>query len=67
MTEEVQPTRARHVSYSSLSDWLRCGKLWQLKRQLGLPERPAMWNIGGHAVHAAIDTYNRMREGERGA
>lgn len=50
-----------HVSYSSLSDWLKCGKLWQLKRLIGLPERPAMWNVGGHAVHAAIDEYNRSQ------
>lgn len=54
-----------HVSYSSLSDWLKCGKYWQLKRQLKLPERPAMWNVGGHAVHAAIEQYERemAREG----
>lgn len=48
-----------HISYSSLMDFLKCGKLWQLKRQLGLPERPAMWNIGGHAVHSAIEAYER--------
>jgi hypothetical protein len=49
-----------HVSYSALSDWLRCGKYFQLKRLLGLPERPAWWNIGGHAVHAATEAYDRM-------
>lgn len=40
-------------------DFLKCGKLWQLKRLLRLPERPAMWNVGGHAVHAAIEEYER--------
>ncbi len=54
-----------HVSYSSLSDWLKCSKLWQLKRMLKLPERPAVWNIGGHAVHSAIEHFERemAREG----
>lgn len=49
-----------HVSYSSLSDWLKCGKQWQLKRQVGLPERPAWWNIGGKAVHKATEMYDRQ-------
>lgn len=49
----------RHVSYSSLSDWLRCGKLFQLKRLIGLPERPAVWNVGGKAVHAASEQFDR--------
>lgn len=48
-----------HLSYSALNDWLGCGKLFQLKRLLGLPERPAWWNIGGHAVHAASEAYDR--------
>ncbi len=51
-----------HVSYSSLSDWLKCGKLWQLKRMLNLPERPAVWNIGGHAVHKAIEQWERAQQ-----
>lgn len=40
-------------------DFLKCGKYWQLKRLLRLPERPAMWNVGGHAVHAAIEEFER--------
>lgn len=51
--------RPPHVSYSSLMDFLKCGKYWQLKRLLRLPERPAMWNVGGHAVHAAIEEFER--------
>lgn len=50
----------QHVSFSSLSDWLKCGKLWQLKRRMGLPERPAMWNVGGKAVHSATEAHDRM-------
>lgn len=49
-----------HVSYSALSDFLRCGKLYQLKRLVGLPERPAWWNVGGRAVHKATEMYDRQ-------
>lgn len=49
-----------HVSYSALSDWLRCGKYFQLKRLIGLPERPAVWNKGGHGVHNATEAHDRM-------
>lgn len=57
MEDETPATT--HVSYSSLSDWLRCGKMFQLKRLCGLPERPAWWNIGGSAVHTATEQYDR--------
>lgn len=49
-----------HASFSQLSDWLKCGKYFQLKRLLDLPEKPALWNIGGHAVHAATEAYDRQ-------
>ena len=55
---EIQPAKP-HVSYSAYKDWLACGKAYQLKRILGLPEKPAWWNIGGHAVHAATEDYDR--------
>lgn len=48
-----------HVSYSAYSDWLHCGKQYQLKRLTDLPERPAWWNIGGSAVHEATEMYDR--------
>jgi len=52
--------RVAHVSYSAFSDLLGCGKYFQLKRLLGLPERPAWWNIGGRAVHQATEAYDRQ-------
>ncbi len=61
-SEEVKVAEPpAHVSYSSLSDWLKCGKYWQLKRLLNLPDRPAVWNIGGHAVHRAIEEWERQQ------
>lgn len=49
-----------HVSYSQFSDWLRCGKAYELKKILGLAESPAWWSIGGHGVHTATEKYDRQ-------
>lgn len=56
-----------HLSYSALTDYLKCGKQYQLSRILGLPERPAWWNIGGHAVHAATEAWDRRIYAATGA
>lgn len=48
-----------HLSYSALADYLKCSKLYQLSRVLQMPERPAWWNVGGHAVHSATEAYDR--------
>lgn len=49
-----------HVSYSQYTDWLKCGKAYELKRVLGLAESPAWWSIGGKGVHSATESYDRM-------
>lgn len=60
MTVEVaEPSTKGHVSYTQLSQWQECGKRYQLQRVLNLPEKPAWWNIGGHAVHAATEALDR--------
>jgi hypothetical protein len=56
-----------HLSYSALAGYTRCGKHYQLSRVLGLPERPAWWNLGGHAVHAATEAYDRRVHATSGA
>lgn len=56
---ENAAAKVAHVSYSAVNDWLQCGKYYQLKRILNLPEKPAWWNVGGHAVHAATEAYDR--------
>lgn len=60
MSDPIPVEIKLHHSYSALSDYLKCGKLYQLKRMVGLPDRPAWWNIGGHAVHAATEAYDRQ-------
>lgn len=54
------PSTPHHISYSAYTEWLECGKRYQLKRMMSLPERPAWWNIGGHAVHSATEAYCRQ-------
>lgn len=54
------PAPPTHVSYSAINDYLSCGKYFQLKRLLGLAEKPAWWNVGGHAVHSATEAYDRQ-------
>lgn len=52
-----------HVSYSQYSDFLKCGKAYQLKRVLGLPEAPAWWSFGGKGVHSAAERHDLELEG----
>jgi hypothetical protein len=36
---------------------MKCGKAWQLERQLQAPQIPAWYFIGGSAFHAAIEQF----------
>lgn len=49
-----------HVSFSQYSEWLKCGKAYELKKVLGFAEQPAWWNLGGKGVHAATEAYDRL-------
>lgn len=49
----------RHFSNSALSDYQRCGKLYELKRIKKIPEPPSWWFIGGKAVHAATEELDK--------
>lgn len=60
MTQAVSGgTGKGHVSYSSFTQWQECGKRYQLQKVLNFPEKPAWWNIGGHAVHAATEVLDK--------
>lgn len=50
-----------HVSYSGLSDFIKCPKYWELRREMGLPEDPSWWGVGGSAVHKATEDMDRAR------
>jgi hypothetical protein len=47
-----------HVSYSAFTTWLECGWLYFLSRMANTPEKPAIWNLGGSAVHKATELYD---------
>lgn len=55
-----------HMSYSSLTSYLKCGKAYQLNRILGIQEQPAWWSIGGRAVHEATEELDRIRYKQSG-
>lgn len=60
------PVPLTHLSYSSLTNYLKCGKAYQLSKILGLPEQAAWWSIGGRAVHEATEIIDRNRYKETG-
>ena len=48
-----------HLSHSQLGDYTRCAKSFQLKRIQHAPQLPAVWLVGGKAVHLAIERVNQ--------
>ena len=55
-----------HLSFSAINDAARCGKMYQLKRVLALPEAPGYAPLAGRAVHSATEAYDRMLYAETG-
>ena len=51
-----EPT-INHRSFSSFTSWVKCGKAWELERELQAPSEPAMWFAGGSAFHLAVEKY----------
>ena len=50
-------TQIGHRSFSSFTSWMKCGKAWQLERQLQAPQIPAWYFIGGSAFHASVEQF----------
>lgn len=48
-----------HVSHSQMTQWLRCGKAYELNRIKQAPRVPAVWLASGVALHEVIDLLNR--------
>lgn len=49
-----------YESFSSLDTWLTCGLKYYLKYRARIREAPAWWSVGGTAVHAATERYDRQ-------
>jgi hypothetical protein len=44
-----------HRSFSSFTSWVKCGKAWQLERELHVPTSAAWYFVGGSAFHLAVE------------
>ena len=49
------------LSHSSVNDMLSCPKKYQLRKIVQVEERPGWAALGGKAVHAAVEKYERLR------
>lgn len=52
------PREIRHLSHSSRDTFERCAKSWFLKYIARAPQQPAVWSVGGSAVHRATELYD---------
>lgn len=54
-----------HLSRSQLDTYSDCGRKWLLQRGMKVPQVPAFALVGGSAVHAVTELYDRaLMEGE---
>lgn len=60
LTDE-ETDAVEYVSYSAFTQWLKCGKAYQLSRLLEVRELPAWYFIGGSAFHTAVEFYDHAR------
>lgn len=56
------PNQPAYVSYSSFSNWLRCGNAWYLEKVVKVDSIPSWAMLGGSAVHAASEDYDKGLE-----
>jgi CRISPR/Cas system-associated exonuclease Cas4 (RecB family) len=54
----------RHVSFSSLSSWLYCGKQYELEKIKKVPQVPAWFLLGGSAFHSATEDIDKHGTGD---
>lgn len=50
----------QHLSHSSRETFERCAKGWFLKYLAKAPQQPAVWSVGGSAVHEATEVYDLL-------
>lgn len=62
MTAEPELPSPDHRSVSQLNDFSDCGLKYRLSRRTnGVTQPPAWWNVGGNALHAAIEELERAQ------
>ena len=50
----------KHLSHSSKETFERCAKGWFLKYIAKAPQQPAVWSVGGSAVHEATEFHDLL-------
>lgn len=50
----------KHLSYSAIDSYLRCGKAFELERVVGVPRSSAWYFVGGSTVHEVTEEYDRL-------
>lgn len=62
MTAEPEFPSPDHRSVSQLNDFSDCGLKYRIARRTsGITQPPAWWNVGGNALHAAIEELERAQ------
>ena len=61
----MKEIQIQHRSFSAFTSWLRCGKAFQLERNLQAPSEPAWYFVGGSAFHAAAEKYLLAKHQEK--
>ena len=51
----LKETTVGHRSFSSFTSWVKCGKAWQLERELHVPSEGAWYFVGGSTFHLAVE------------
>lgn len=59
VTEVASGIEVPYVSHSSMSGWSDCGEKSRLLKVVGMEEDPALWFVGGSAVHEATERYDK--------
>lgn len=55
-----------YLSYSQFDTFLTCGEKYRLTKIEQVPEKPAWFLIGGSAVHAATEAYDKALYAKEG-
>lgn len=58
-------TTIPYLSHSQVEALTDCGEKYRLTRVVRVPEKPAVWNAGGRAIHGAVEHYEREKMSSR--
>lgn len=59
-TSPPEAVQHKHTSFSAKEQLERCARAYFLKYFAKAPKRPALWSVGGSAVHEATEHYDLM-------